>query len=414
MVTDLSIIKDINPLFEYSIVVYGAGAFGMSVCAELKTVGIRIEAFCDTYPKTEKIGEIPVFSQEQLKCFCEKEKTLIILASEYFDEIYTDLIKKQIEGEGIITALAVRYAIVLNINSKYIISKYQKICLVKMEIWKQLLLQREEADRTLAHYLQLLEAEKEYKILVYQPGKVGSTTIQKSLEQRGILCEHIHILNNRISMNNRKYKILLDGLKNRKIKIITGIREPIARAISSFIHPFLTYKAFLWNGLTNDLLDSCIKYLKEFCCNDNKLKERIPVFNENEYTSCVDQMGNEFAWFDKEIKEVLGIDIFEYPFNRGKGYTIIEKGNVQIFIYKLEKLNTLEKELGNFVGVTNFQLKYFNDGQQKMTKYLYSQLNNTIKIPMECLNYYYHNNERMQHFYTEQEIKDFIKKWQHK
>ena len=68
---------------------------------------------------------------------------------------------------------------------------------------------------------------------------------------------------------------------------------------------------------------------------------------------------------------------------------------------KLEKLNSLESVIGEFVDAPNFRLLNANEGSSKIYKYLYKNVREVIKIPRKIADLYYKGNPRMGHFYTE-------------
>lgn len=281
-----------------------------------------------------------------------------------------------------------------------------------MNVWKKIQLRYVEGLKLSDDFRILYSAIMFPEILIFQPGKVGSMSIHSTLKKYGILSYHCHMLNNRIMNKDKEYQELLHILKNRKIKIITGVREPIARAFSSFVHCLGQYYGWLVNDeLSNDLCESFISYLKEYVCNDNEYKKEAPKFNGNEYCALGNQMGNEFAWFDKEMKEVFGVDVFKYYFDYKAGYSIIKQGNIEIFLYKLEKLKDIQKEIGEFVEIPDFKLDSDNIGSNKITRNLDKQLKHEVCIPNECLNYYYKDNIKYSHFYSNDETKEFMKKW---
>ena len=43
---------------------------------------------------------------------------------------------------------------------------------------------------------------------------------------------------------------------------------------------------------------------------------------------------DEFEWFDEQIKQHLDIDVFQYPFDREKGYIQIEKDGISLFLFR--------------------------------------------------------------------------------
>jgi hypothetical protein len=226
-------------------------------------------------------------------------------------------------------------------------------------------------------------------ILVYQAGKVGSTTIRASIAKLDINCNHIHIL------NDWEKNVYQNVFKDSKVvRIITLVRDPISRELSHFFHNIGNiYYPSMNIPIGNSFMSAIIEHLKSL--------ESAFIRNKN-----------MFSWFDRELKSVFGIDIYAHPFDREKGYTIIKQGNVEVLAMKLEKLNSLESVIGDFIDAPEFKLVNANDGDNKSYKYLYKNVKDTIKIPREIFDMYYKNNPKMNHFYTEEEKAAFLKKWE--
>ena len=66
--------------------------------------------------------------------------------------------------------------------------------------------------------------------------------------------------------------------------------------------------------------------------------------------------GAVFEWFNVELKEPLGLDIYQYEFDKMRGYQIIEKDNIELLLIKLEKLDECSEVIGRFVGKDNFSI----------------------------------------------------------
>ena len=139
-------------------------------------------------------------------------------------------------------------------------------------------------------------------------------------------------------------------------------------------------------------------------------------FNEPFMSRCMklanDYLGELFDWFDCELRAAFGIDIFEYPFNRERGYSVTKQGNISILVMRLENLYNLECVIGSFVGVSNFKLENANEANQKLYKYLYDDVRKAIKIPRSLVDSLYKGNQKMDHFYTKEEKENFLKKWE--
>ena len=69
-------------------------------------------------------------------------------------------------------------------------------------------------------------------------------------------------------------------------------------------------------------------------------------------------------WFDDEFRRFTSINIFEEPFDRKAGYTVIKKGRFEIFLYKLEVVNDMLPIVCEFCGL-DIDLKYTNRGDKK-------------------------------------------------
>ena len=68
---------------------------------------------------------------------------------------------------------------------------------------------------------------------------------------------------------------------------------------------------------------------------------------------------------DEIYKEILGVDIFDYSFDKEKGYSIIKKGNLEILIYTLESLSAIgEEAISSFLGIPNFKLIRANEAKK--------------------------------------------------
>lgn len=162
-------------------------------------------------------------------------------------------------------------------------------------------------------------------------------------------------------------------------------------------------------------------YSKNIRLDVQTLKERICVWEkslndtfEDISKEIVKNRSDEFSWFDYEIKALFGVDVYEYPFDREKGYAIIEQDNIRILIYKCEKLSQLGKVVGEFLDDPRFSLNNANQGEKKVYSYVYREFKEKIKLSRQYFDYYYANNSRLKHFYTDSEIEQFKNRWEKK
>lgn len=260
-------------------------------------------------------------------------------------------------------------------------------------------------------FLSQCEGSIDDKILIYTMRKVGTVSIKDALDESlGINNLYLHSLNpiggkeefvNEINLNNRSispyYKkaasLIKDNIKNeKKLKVITAVREPIARNLS-----FMFYNLQLFLGLNSNLVNT-----------QNSKFAFTEIFEDIYYQ----KINHDYFlnWFDIELKNSLGIDIYEYPFDKKKGYSIIKKNNIELLILKIEYLDNCVQIIKEFTGADKFELKRKNSADSYWYKPIYDSYKEEF-IPNEEHLYKLYNSRFMKYFYSKDEITKFYKKW---
>lgn len=198
---------------------------------------------------------------------------------------------------------------------------------------------------------QLLDAN----IHLFQMGKVGSKSIEMALKYAGHkkLIPHLHWPNEILfSYENSFYDYdeIINYNKNKEILFISGLRDPIDRVFSGIFQSYGDPKS-------NET---------SFIELDGPLQDLLPRF-----TSDVHKILN---WFDHEY--FSGIDVYEYPFDKKLGYSIIKKNNITIVVYRLDSINKCFDVLGKLTKL-NVLEQHTNRSEDKK-KYIY------IKKLCEC------------------------------
>lgn len=243
---------------------------------------------------------------------------------------------------------------------------------------------------------------KKKLLIVYQMGKVGSSSVTKSLKLQGFLYVYqIHRMNPyTMAKAMKKYfdrkpldfilgEILYEKIikKRKNIKIITLVREPISRNISDF---FQSYKEF--TGTKYSDANHSIEEIEDFFINNYKHSEPL-------------------IWFDTEINQTLDIDVYEYLFPKDIGYLSIIKENIELLIIKVEIDDSIkEKAISEFLGIEDFKLVNSNVAKEKEYGKTYRAFTQNINLPQSYLEILY-NSEYMKHFYNDAEIESFKSKW---
>lgn len=228
----------------------------------------------------------------------------------------------------------------------------------------------------------------------YQMGKVGSSSIGEWFRQNEVGEWHIHrFFDTPVHSNRGKNKALkvldlllfkLLKITHRKIKIVTGVRFPLERDISMYFH-----NAF---GIEKRPLPA-----------SGKVGEVIADFNKAfPVLACVN-------WFDDELKQLTGIDIFDYPFDQEKGFSIIDTGKYQVFVYRLDKLNSLQDELSIFFEEPDFELINMNNSGTKRYLDLYRDFQTAYARESQFLL----DDERafVEKFYDPKLVSEYRRRW---
>lgn len=231
-------------------------------------------------------------------------------------------------------------------------------------------------------------------VLMYTMGKVGTTTVEATLKENNVHpVIHIHQLNfNRENDRSKKtlydlksyvISIIIKKFKSRKnIKIISAVRDPISRNMSSFFQIINRYDEKTYQmGLDNveELIDSFFL----------QYKHDYPL-----------------TWFDKELKEVFDFDIYKHSFEKVKGYSIYKKDNLDILLIKTEKIKEIGTEaINDFMNLNISTLVNKNRADNKRYSNLYTKFKNNIQFSQEYINKMY-QSKFMNHFYTNEEIEN--------
>lgn len=417
---DYQLINDVSKIYNYNIVIYGIGEYGKKVYDLLDKMNIIPLAVCTTEGSNEPFGErYQVESLDVVSQKYDKEETLIIIASKvWYSDMKAELEKRNINKAAVCTVYALFGSVLLHRNEKCLGSDLINEIDDALGLWNvRCMLNRKMLE---IEALYEIAQDIEQRIWIYQPGKVGSKSIAYGLHDRAVHFHSLQLAYYPYLFNDMPPKNLVDRYiekirKNDKIRIITGVREPIGRDISVLFQP----TDFSWKGplryITNVPFYTYGDYTggkteKDTIVTPKWKNSLIDTFLDAQKIM-ISRKTDEFSWFDYEIKALFGIDIYKYPFDKEKGYQIIKKDNVEIFLYKCEKLNELERELGEFVGDITYKLGNENVNEQKIYQYTYLEFKKNVVLDKEYFDYYYKDNEKVLHFYSPKEIEEFCNRW---
>ena len=272
-------------------------------------------------------------------------------------------------------------------------------------------------------------------ILVYQMGKVGSTSVVHSLRNSGLMnpVYHTHQLsyegidknieinrerlfqnrnNKKLDDHTRVYtelfvKYVIRKLKNDRLlrkkidknfdsinwKIITLVRDPVMREISNFFFTFHKHPEIV--GKKEQLLnETSLRVLKD------DLNKRLGGGEDWSLT-----------WFDRELKKVFGVDMYRFPFDHENGYTLIHSKNISILVIKLEELGRcFSGAIFELLNKENLNLTNSNVAGKKFYYNTYRYVLENLTLDSHFCKKIY-SSKYARHFYTNDELKIFMRKW---
>lgn len=255
-----------------------------------------------------------------------------------------------------------------------------------------------------------IKAKKQYletltddnAIFIYQMGKVGSTSLENSVEN----AVHIHAF----YAKNHTCKVRQAGLdkfglrsliyraertffeflarkafkRRTQTKIVTLIRKPEERNMSMFFHDI---DAYLFSAHTN-----CISTRKR------------PIPTRSQSTALLTKVYDEefdhyypLNWYANEFEPMTGVDVFSQPFNKEKGYNIIEQDNVSVLCIRTDKLNDLIPVLEAFIGQC-VNIKNDNKAESKWYSEIYRNFKNEYELP-KAVKHKLKTSQFYQHFF---------------
>lgn len=267
-------------------------------------------------------------------------------------------------------------------------------------------------------YQSLGECISAYWILVFQMGKVGSMSVVTSLKRVSGLTPifHLHVLSKRQTADMqhlieqgievRRHRALVEyanamrpklvyRTKPRK-KIISLVRDPVARVIATTMSEF------------DENNPGFVDRKKGFGPSDApELHEFFAARQNYEYAFVS-------TWFDTEIRDLFGIDIFATPFLTQQGYQIYRGNHADLLLLRMEDLNRCYRQaFGTFLGLPDFELVGANRAEDKGPNYAhaYGEFKRTVALPLHLLDTLY-AIPWVKHLYTSQEIECFKARWQ--
>jgi hypothetical protein len=234
-------------------------------------------------------------------------------------------------------------------------------------------------------------------VVVYQMGKVASSTIEATLTQvPSIVVFRTHGLARSVDVSSpgQARRELESWLVYHRIivpklpaKVVTLVRDPISRNVSAYFQNLDQ----LW-GMDNAHARLSMEQIIE------------GFFQKQPHERALN-------WFDREFKAILGVDVYAHPFDLAEGFQHLQQQSLQILILKTSLDDQIKaRELGRLVGTNNLSFVQKNLGAEKSYSAVYDQFVRSIQLPDEYVKGML-EHRFTQHFFSPSEIDAIRRKW---
>ncbi len=410
---DLSISEELTKISKkIPIVLYGAEEKGREIYHYLSNAGFANIFICDGNPR--KWGKLfnkqkKINSLVWLFDYVQKNDVFICACVEQPEDVYMTILEmaktktsvvRCVSYWGMMRAIYINKEFLFADNTHIIESFEYENQLEILEMYKQYV----------GLYSSLFNIEDDCIWLIL-PGKTGSSSILEAINKTEKKCIQIHSLElpqieTLPPILEKTWSEFVRKRITRPIKIICAVREPLSRDFSAFFQPCThNVDRLRIAGFTEPNLQLTYNWYMDAILRGNKyIREYLG--------KCIfPNWVEEFDWLDDQLKDKLGIDVFEHEFDKEKGYEIIIKDNIELFLYKSEKINSILDEMGRFIGIENFSLCDENVSRKKKYGMAYDLFRDKVVLSVDYVNHYYANNAKMNHFYSDEEKNMFLSKW---
>lgn len=239
-------------------------------------------------------------------------------------------------------------------------------------------------DQTLKHGLSIPP------VLIYSTGKVGSTSILKSLRKH---YQGVVVAGERwFTPRHKVHRYLYDWsiVRRMPLKVISMVREPVSLNISRF-----------FQNLEHDRIAG-ISYSDSL----NLSTEQLAAI----FLSTFKHHEKPLTWFDTQMKPTFGIDVFSKPFPQS-GTCIYRNNNIELLVMRSELPDAEKaKAIASFLDLDCLEIQRKNVGEEKRYAKAYVDFKCKVRLPADYIQKMT-SSKYFNHFYGEESIDSVIDRW---
>jgi hypothetical protein len=245
-------------------------------------------------------------------------------------------------------------------------------------------------------------------VVVAQMGKVGSQAVTASLDAAGFSTAHVHFLSRAgLRRAERVYEASWDPSRlpwhvwegrrtaarlrsGERLDIVTIVRDPIARNVSSFFQV-----ADLQYGIDLGALEEAGAF-------DEVTRLFLETFDEHDVP---------LRWLDDELAAATGVDVYESDFDVERGWMIVEGARARILVLRTDRMgDAFTAAVEAFLDRRGIALLQRNVSADKATGELYNDVRRHARLPEPYLDQMY-NSRFARHFFDDAELAEMRRLW---
>ena len=250
-------------------------------------------------------------------------------------------------------------------------------------------------------------------VFIFQMGKVGSISlkhaIQRYKQDKYLLFVHDHRVFIRdyflIGQRNNRLKIFIVlwcAKLGFPIKIVTSIREPIARNVSAFFYFYCVNIPYLHKKPLGEIVEL---FLTDSRPRNLRGPRKLPV--QSRVAECLFTLN----WFDQFFRPVTGIDVYKKPFPIDRKWQVYKKGGLKVLLYRNDlELSQQTELISRFLGIELDEIKRENHTKDLDYAELYSRFRESVKLPEPYIRRV-HDSRFARHFWHPEELEAAADKW---
>ncbi|MEO8926166.1 MAG: putative capsular polysaccharide synthesis family protein [Caulobacteraceae bacterium] len=203
--------------------------------------------------------------------------------------------------------------------------------------------------------------------------------------------------------------------RGETIRVVTGIRDPLPRSISSllFLADFYDHTSrplSARNGATPAYMSDALREIWASVFTDAEPECSFEWVAR-------DGIGLYRTWFADELETVFGVDVFSVPFPAGGGAQRLNTPGVEVLVYRVEDMAATSPAHGEllaaasaFLGAPVTVFPETNTVAARRSHPLSDYLRANFRLPADLIETIY-DDPTIRHFYSPGEIAAFKARW---